>query len=134
MEIRRGNVATKYSHLRVFFLKSHAFLVIYLLRKRTITISYLEIVPALLVRIVLPHFQLELCETKLHHFPWRSRQSPLAVEFRLVVAIAVEIKACDGTSALRQVYKSATSLIQFVSMNKIEYLINLNNLKPCSGP
>ena len=61
--------------------------------------------------VILAHLQLELGESKLHHFPSWCCNRPLAIQFRLVVAIVVEIEAGDCAPALRQVDQPSAALI-----------------------
>ena len=83
----------------------------YLWSKRTFTISYLKIVPALLVCIILSHLQVELGDPELHHLPrWRHHR-PLAIQLRLIVAVVVEVEAGDCAPALRQVDQPSAALI-----------------------
>ena len=66
--------------------------------------------------VVLAHLQLEfqLGEPKLHHFPCWCCHCPLAIQFRLIVAIVVEIKAGDGASAFSQVDQTSTALLRSI--------------------
>ena len=91
----------------------------YLWSKGTLAISYFKIVPTLLVGVILAHLQLELGESKLHHFPSWCCNRPLAIQFRLVVAIVVEIKTGDSAPAFCQVDETSTAL--FWSIGETSY-------------
>ena len=69
--------------------------------------------------VVLTHLQLELGDSKLHHFSSWCCHRPLAIQFRLVVAIVVEIEAGDGAPALSQVDETSTAL--FWSIGETSY-------------
>ena len=69
--------------------------------------------------VVLAHLQLELGESELHHFSGWCCHRPLAIQFRLVVAIVVEVEAGDGAPALSQVDETSTAL--FWSIRETSY-------------